>query len=69
MKPMANRLPVGEGSRGGHWHEPEFRAAWWVRYRREHPTYYQGDLNRRRLTHAMTRLARVVAGGSYERPS
>jgi hypothetical protein len=68
MKPMSNRLPVGPGSRGGHWHEQEFRAAYFRRWRKEHPGYYQNDLNRRRLTHAMTRLARVVAGGSYERP-
>lgn len=69
MKPMTNRLPIGPGSRGGHWHEKEFRAEYFRAWREAHPDYYRHDLNRRRLNHAFTRLARVVAGGSYERPS
>jgi hypothetical protein len=68
MKPMSNRLPVGPGSRGGHWHEPAFRAAYFRRWRQEHPDYREDERLRRLLTHAVTRLTRVIAGGAYERP-
>ncbi len=68
MKPMSNRLPVGPGSRGGHWHDPTFRAAYFKRWRETHPEYVERDNDRRRLSHAMSRLTRVVAGGVYRRP-
>jgi hypothetical protein len=68
MERMSNRLPVGPGSRGGHWHEPLFRAAYFRRWRASHLEYRLRERQRMLLNHAMTRLARVVAGGSYERP-
>jgi hypothetical protein len=68
MKPMHNRLPVGPGSRGGSWHRPEFRAAYWRRWRQAHPEYRDRERQRLLLAHALTRLTRVLAGGAYERP-
>ena len=68
MRPMTNRLPVGDGSRGGHWHDPAFRSAYFRAWRKAHPDYYVQDLNRRRLAHAFARLARVISGGDYSRP-
>jgi hypothetical protein len=65
---MHNRLPVGPGSRGGHWHDPAYRAAYFRRWRTEHPQYREDERRRRLLTHAFTRLARVVRGGTYARP-
>ena len=68
MQPMSNRLPTGPGSRGGHWHEPAFRSAYFIAWRREHPAYREDERRRSLLNHAIGRLARVVAGGAYARP-
>lgn len=68
MKPMTNRLPVGRGSRGGHWHEAAYRAAYFADWRRRHPEYRERERRRRLLGHALTRLVRVVGGGAYARP-
>lgn len=68
LRPMGNRLPVGPGSRGGHWHELEYRAAYYRRWRADHPEYRYREQQRRRRHHAFTRLTRVLAGGAYARP-
>lgn len=68
LKRMHNRLPVGPGSRGGHWHDPEYRRAYYRAWRAAHPRYVELDRQRRLLSHAMTRCRRVVTGGSYARP-
>ena len=50
---------TGPGSRGGHWHEPAFRAAYWRAWRRTHPDYRARERTRsirKRL------IARIVAG-------
>jgi hypothetical protein len=65
---MGNRLPVGPGSRGGHWHEVEFRRAYFQKWRREHPEYRERERQRRLLKHMEERTRRVVEGGTYERP-
>lgn len=65
---MSNRLPIGAGSRGGHWHEAAYRAAYFRRWRAEHPRYRDLDNQRRLLAHAVERARRVVAGGPYARP-
>jgi hypothetical protein len=66
---MANRLPTGPGSRGGHWHEPGFRRAYYRAWRAAHPEYRERERRRSLLNKAEARLTRVVAGGPYARPS
>lgn len=56
-KPMWNRLPVGPGSRGGHWHDPEYRNAWHRAWRLANPEYRE----RERLRSARKRAARKGA--------
>jgi hypothetical protein len=67
---MANRLPVGPGSRGGRWHEPEFRRAYHRAWRAAHPDYRE----RERLRSARWRARRageptvpVVPPGEWRR--
>jgi hypothetical protein len=56
MEAMRNRLPVGPGSRGGNWHDPEYRRAYWRRWRAAHPEYRERESRRRLLQHAEARL-------------
>jgi hypothetical protein len=44
---MENRLPVGPGSRGGRWHDPEFRRAYHRAWRASHPDYREREALRR----------------------
>ena len=44
---MENRLPVGPGSRGGQWHDPEFRRAYHRAWRAAHPDYRDREALRR----------------------
>ena len=44
---LSNRLPVGPGSRGGRWHEPEFRRAYHRAWRAAHPGYREREALRR----------------------
>jgi hypothetical protein len=43
MMPMANRLPTGPGSRGGHWHEPGYPAKYHQAWRAAHPEYRERE--------------------------
>jgi hypothetical protein len=54
-EPMANRLPVGPGSRGGRWHEREYRNEYQRAWRAAHPEYRE----RERLRRARSRLTLV----------
>jgi hypothetical protein len=47
MQPMGNRLPVGKGSRGGHWHDREWRRAYYRAWRAAHPEYREREILRR----------------------
>ena len=40
---MSNRLLTGPGSRGGHWHEPEWRRAYYRAWRAGHPEYRERE--------------------------
>jgi hypothetical protein len=40
---MGNRLPVGVGSRGGHWHEARFRHEYQRAWRLAHPEYRERE--------------------------
>ena len=42
-EPMSNRLPVGPGSRGGSWHDPEFRRAYHRAWRSANPDYRERE--------------------------
>jgi hypothetical protein len=57
---MGNRLPVGPGSRGGQWHEPEFRRAYWRKWRAEHPEYRDREKQRSLLNKGITRVVRAM---------
>lgn len=52
---MENRLPVGPGSRGGQWHNLEFRRAYHRAWRASHPEYREREILRRRLAKAAAR--------------
>ena len=54
------RPPINPGSRGGRWHDPDFRRAYYRQWRADHPEYRERDRRRRLLAHALTRLVRVV---------
>jgi len=48
MFPCSKRSIHGfPGCRGGHWHEPEYRRAYYRRWRQEHPEYRERDNARR----------------------
>ena len=47
MTAMHNRLPTGPGSRGGRWHEIEFRRAYQRAWRASHPEYREREALRR----------------------
>ena len=47
MPAFANRLPVGPGSRGGRWHDPEYRRAYQRAWRAAHPDYRERERLRR----------------------
>jgi hypothetical protein len=47
MTAMANRLPVGPGSRGGRWHEIEYRHEYQRAWRAAHPEYRERESLRR----------------------
>lgn len=40
---LANRLPTGPGSRGGRWHDPEYRRAYHRAWRAAHPEYRERE--------------------------
>jgi len=45
--PIANRLPTGPGSRGGRWHDPAFRRAYYRAWRAANPDYREREKLRR----------------------
>jgi hypothetical protein len=47
LVPMSNRLPTGPGSRGGRWHEPEYRRAYHRAWRASRPDYRERETLRR----------------------
>ena len=56
--------PTGPGSRGGHWHEQEYRRAYFRAWRKAHPEYQERERRRSLLNKAIDRLTRIdtVAG-------
>ena len=72
MTAFANRLPVGPGSRGGAWHNPEYRREYQRAWRAAHPEYREAE----RLRRARERARRngdpagieAVASNGYPRP-
>ena len=52
LKPMKNRLPTGEGSRGGKWHIKEYRLAYHRAWRAAHPEYRDKEKLRRAMKRA-----------------
>jgi hypothetical protein len=55
MTTMANRLPTGPGSRGGRWHEPEFRRIYHSAWRASHPEYREREALRRATSRSSAR--------------
>ena len=67
-KRMVNRLPTGPGSRGGKWHDPEWRKEYYRLWRKAHPEYRERERQRSLKNKMDARTKRVVEGGPYERP-
>jgi hypothetical protein len=44
---VRNRLPTGPGSRGGQWHDDEYRRAYHRAWRAAHPEYRERERLRR----------------------
>lgn len=68
---MENRLPTGPGSRGGRWHEPEYRRAYARAWRRAHPEYREREKLRRARERARSLgydPADIVVTSQYPRP-
>lgn len=63
----ARNTPTGPGSRGGQWHDPAFRAAYFARWRVDHPEYRERERRRRLLSHAVARLTKVLGTGAGTR--
>jgi len=71
MSAFANRLPVGPGSRGGRWHDPEFRRAYHQAWRAGHPEYRERERLRRARGRAISSgmdPADIVSAHSTTRP-
>lgn len=71
MTTFANRLPVREGSRGGRWHDPEYRRAYHRAWRAAHPEYQEREKLRRARQRAQERgndPANVIDPPSFPRP-
>jgi hypothetical protein len=54
----ARSIPTGPGSRGGHWHDPAYRRAYWRAWRAAHPEYREREARRRAETKRAARLER-----------
>lgn len=67
---MENRLPVGNGSRGGRWHDPEFRRAYHRAWRASHPDYREREALRRARERAREKgdPADIVVPATFPRP-
>jgi hypothetical protein len=68
---MENRLPVGPGSRGGSWHDREYRNAYHRAWRANHPEYRERERLRRARKRAQDRNedpADIVSPAAFPRP-
>ena len=71
MAEFSNRLPTGLGSRGGRWHEPEWRRAYQRAWRAAHPEYREREALRRarqRARAAGQDPAGIVEPATFPRP-
>jgi hypothetical protein len=57
----ARSRPTGPGSRGGHWHDPEFRTAYHRKWRAANPEYRERENRRRTERRRQLRMAREAA--------
>jgi hypothetical protein len=46
MKRSSRSIPTGPGSRGGRWHDPEYRRAYWRAWRAAHAEYREREVRR-----------------------
>ena len=68
---MENRLPTGPGSRGGSWHDPEYRNAYHRAWRAAHPEYRERERLRRARQKAREHgqsPADIVEPATFPRP-
>lgn len=71
MRPSARSTPTGPGSRGGRWHEPEYRAAYHRAWRAAHPEYRDREALRRARKRAQESggdPAGIVSAPEFPRP-
>lgn len=65
--PMANRLPVGPGSRGGRWHDAEYRRAYHRAWRAAHPEYRERERLRSARARQSAEPVPLTVAPSYPR--
>ena len=68
---MRNRLPTGPGSRGGQWHDADYRREYHAAWRAAHPEYREREALRRarqRARVAGTDPADILVPARYPRP-
>lgn len=69
---MSNRLPVGAGSRGGRWHVPEHRQAYYRAWRYANPEYRERERLRKARQRAREKggldPAELVSSTAFPRP-
>lgn len=71
MNPMSNRLPTGPGSRGGQWHEQDYRNEYHRDWRLAHPEYRERErlrTARKRARQQGNDSAGIVSPPSFPRP-
>lgn len=71
VKRSARSTPTGPGSRGGRWHEPEYRTEYHRAWRAAHPDYREREalrMARKRAQDAGLDPAGIVTAPGFPRP-
>jgi hypothetical protein len=71
MKLSARSIPTGPGSRGGRYHDPEYRKAYHRAWRAAHPDYREREAlrkARKRAQDAGEDPARILVPATFPRP-
>jgi hypothetical protein len=63
-KRSSRSIPTGPGSRGGRWHDPEFRSLWYQAWRRNHPDYRERERTRMIRARLLLRIRAIAETGT-----
>jgi len=66
---VENRLPTGPGSRGGQWHNPEYRRSYYRRWKHSRPDYQEREARRKSDARRLERLRADAALVGAEMPT